>query len=214
MRNVTSRWIKCCIGAVVLGAMLIVGSGMMPGTAQAGTRMNYVTCTSGTPCPTVIVGGPPTFVPGPFTSNAGGESINNGTPISVSTLDQVIPFKFTTSITDLRGNGVGWTVSGSATAYTFGGTTPTVTADLFLNASNPVVITCAGGSNCSSPAAIATPTGGDNLVPGPVSLATAGTAAGIGAFSILTNGNFTVPGSVPVNAITGGTISVTTTPSL
>ncbi|GER91274.1 hypothetical protein KDW_54360 [Dictyobacter vulcani] len=200
--------------------MLIIGSTMMPSAALAGPRMSATDiCGVGTPCATVVIGGIPTVAPGNFSSTFGTPTYNNGTAITTSLQDQVIPLKFPSTVTDLRGTGIGWTVQTSdATPVTFNypsvGGTPVaspVTSTMSLDATNPVSITCTGASNCSSPSAITKAAGGSPIVVAPLMLADAGLGKGIGAFSISTLANFVLPASVPVDNITGGTFSVTIT---
>jgi hypothetical protein len=187
----------------------IAGSGPATGKIDAGSLSGsgpaspLVACGVGTPCATSVVGG--TVGGGSLTGNTFSAVVNGGTPIALTGLDQTIPFNFLTTVSDARGTGAGWHVTGSATAISF----TTASSDLFLDSATPFSIACSAGSSCTSTGALVQAAAGTDLVTAPVSLVSAGVGTGLGGYNITTFGNFTVPASASAGPTTGGALTVT-----
>ncbi len=191
-----------CLSILLMGGICILGTGTMASKIEAAPM---VVCAVGTPCTT---GGGVTVGGGTLTASTDPTIVNNGNAVSVTGQDQIIPFKFLSSISDARGTGVGWTITASATAAVFGA----ASSDLFLDATAPVAVGCAGNSTCSNPGVLTVPTGGEDLVTaGPVTLVSAATTQGLGSYNISTLGNFTLPASASSGVSTGGLITVLVT---
>lgn len=161
-------------------------------------------CSVGTPCASGTI--PVVVTPGALSASTTGFITNNGAPVTLSADDQAVPLKFTTSIGDARGTGVGWGISASATAVTF---TAGTAQDPILDTTTPVSIVCAGRSTCANPAAITTGTPGSDLVTAaPVTIASAATGQGLGSYNVTTYGSVLFPGGGG-SPTGGGVISVT-----
>jgi hypothetical protein len=191
--------LKHTVSILLLSGMLMVATGVMVSHVKAAPM---AVCTVGTPCTT---GGGVTVGGGALSATTDATIVNNGTALTATGQDQLIPFKFLTTINDARGTGVGWNVSASATAVNF----TTATSDLFLATTAPVTASCAGNSTCSSPGALSLTTGGADLVGTSTVLASAAIGAGLGAYNLTTLGNFVLPGSATSGAATGGVVSIT-----
>ena len=191
--------LKKAFSFLLLSTMLVTAMGAMVSTAKAASM---VVCTIGTPCTT---GGGTAVGGGALTAATNATVVNNGTALTVTGQDQIIPFKFLTTINDARGTGVGWNITASATALDF----TTAQSDLFLDTAAPVIATCSGNSTCSSPAALTLIGGGGDLTTAPIELVDATAATGLGAYNITTVGNFNLPAGATAGTPTGGVISVT-----
>jgi 3D (Asp-Asp-Asp) domain-containing protein len=191
--------LKKTFSFLLLSSMLVAATGTMVSNVKAASM---VACTVGVACTT---GGGTTVGGGALTAATNPTVINNGTALTVTGQDQIIPFKFLTTLNDARGTGIGWSITAAATAMDF----TTAQSDLFLDTAVPVTVTCSGNSTCSSPAALTLIAGGGDLTTAPIQLVDAPAATGLGAYNITTTGNFALPASASSGAATGGVISVT-----
>lgn len=190
--------LKKTFRVLLMSTMLVAATGTMVSNVKAAPMS---ACSIGTPCTT---GGGTSVGGGALTAATNPTIVNNGTALTVSAQDQIIPFKFLTTINDARGTGIGWSITASATAINF----TTAQSDMFLDTGAPVTAACAGNSTCSSPGAL-TLIGGGDLTTAPILLVDAPLATGLGAYNITTIGNFALPASASVGTATGGVISVT-----
>lgn len=198
MQVYKNRFLKLCLSTTLMSSVAIGTMGLTAGTASA------TSCTLGSPCSAGGVG--VTITGGALTVNTSDVVVNNGNGITAGSTDQVIPFKFLSQVSDGRGTAVGWHLSASATALTFGTGGPT--SDLVLDSSTPVTVTCAANASCIS-GTLTLGAAGADLVTAPVTLVSAPIGGGRGSFNVTTLGNFTVPASAGAVTATGGALTVT-----
>ena len=191
---------KLSLSLMVMSVM-VMSAFFMSGSAKAQSCTPVApatTCTVTTTGSTGVNGGALSATDNPVT-------INGGNPVTLTGLDQQIPLTFVTNVSDLRGTGAGWRVSGDSTGVpvTLVGNPTPVNEPINLTGAG-VTAACHPAATCTSPAAL-TLTATGAITPGPLQLVSAPINQGIGTFDVTTNAQFLVP----FNTAAGGTLTAT-----